>query len=140
MHLKESVELLKRRGYRITPQRIVILKVLENNRTHPTAEDIFLMARKSYPAISIASVYNVLEILEKEGIVKSLTGMDGIKHYDPDTSFHAHFFCRNCRKFFDFEGDFSELSEYFERDFFDYKIESVKVIITGLCPECRNAL
>ncbi|MBO8166253.1 MAG: transcriptional repressor [Kosmotoga sp.] len=139
MHVKEAIDLLKSKGYRITPQRIAILKVLENNKEHPSAEDIFLQARKYSTFISFASIYNILDILEKEGLIKSIFGIDGIKHYDPDTSCHAHFFCKKCGRLLDLKDNFIELSR-FKESLSRYDVESVEVIVTGICPDCKKEL
>ncbi|OAA31871.1 hypothetical protein AT15_03335 [Kosmotoga arenicorallina S304] len=139
MYVKESIELLKSKGYRITPQRITILKVLENNTEHPSAEEIFMQARRYNPSISFASIYNILEILEKEGIIKGILGIDGIKHYDPDTSYHVHFICEKCGRFLDLKDDTIDFS-CFEEKFAGYEVKSIEVVVTGICSDCKKEL
>ena len=54
---------LKQIGLRVTPQRQAILELLEGNRFHPSAEDIYHEVLKKYPQISFATVYNTLSKL-----------------------------------------------------------------------------
>ena len=50
-------------GFRFTPQREHVYGVLLEERDHPTAEQVFLRAKKAMPDISMATVYNCLDAL-----------------------------------------------------------------------------
>ena len=56
MDIRETISLLKARGYRITPQRLTVLKILQASKNHPGAEDIFRKATKLYPKISMTTI------------------------------------------------------------------------------------
>ena len=51
--------------FRMTPQRMAILGYLSENRDHPSAEDIFRAVLQDFPTMSLATVYNTLELLRK---------------------------------------------------------------------------
>lgn len=87
---------LQRAGVRLTPQRLMIVNVLVDNRTHPTIEQIYATARQTYPTLSLATVYHTVDLLARYGLVLELRGSkDGLR-CDPDTSPHAHAYCTLC--------------------------------------------
>ena len=67
------VKLLKENMIKITPQRLIILKFLDENRIHPTVDEIFSELKEKNPSLSKTTVYNSLEILKKHGIIQALT-------------------------------------------------------------------
>ena len=64
-HLTEQ---LGATGLRLTPQRQQVYDVLLQKRDHPTAEEVFIRAKKAMPEISHATVYNCLDALVKSGL------------------------------------------------------------------------
>ena len=60
---------LSRQGYRITPQRMMILESIENSDTHITAEDIYAQVIGKYPRINISTVYRTLDLLKQLGLI-----------------------------------------------------------------------
>ena len=87
---------LRSQGLKITPQRTAILSFLDDNKTHPSVEEIHREVVRSFPTISLATVYNTLETLEKLGEVQALNIDPTRKRYDPDTSAHHHVRCDSC--------------------------------------------
>ena len=95
------------RGIRLTPQRIAILKFLEGNTDHPTAEDIYKGIKRSYPTLSFATVYNTLQTLTERGELLEITIDPTRKHYDPNTTPHHHIVCVECNEIMDVFMDYS---------------------------------
>src|SRR5262245_58297607 len=62
-------ERLTTSGFRFTPQREHVYSVLLQKRDHPTAEEVFIRAKREIPDISMATVYNCLDALVKCGLV-----------------------------------------------------------------------
>ena len=56
-------------GFRFTPQREHVYAVLLQKRDHPTAEEVFIRAKREMPDISMATVYNCLDALVECGLV-----------------------------------------------------------------------
>lgn len=131
---EEKLPFYKSLGIKLTPQRLAILEYLENNREHPSAEDIYNALKDRFPSMSFATVYNTLEVLIEKGLVKEL-GIDSYKRrYDPDIRPHHHFLCRKCGKILDIESKYeiptpSELK--------DYQITDFQIVFYGLCPNCK---
>ena len=63
---------LKDRGYKLTPQRREIIKLLSSSRSHPGAMDILRKVRKIVPKTSMSTVYYTLDMLKKEGLIREL--------------------------------------------------------------------
>lgn len=136
--MKDIIAKYKQRGFRLTPQRIAILKFLEGNKSHPTAEDILKGVRKEYPTISVATVYNTLQKLKEDGDIQEITIDPYRKHYDPDTSLHHHIICIGCNEIKDIFEDYGEVLKpphYISRD---YRVLGNHIDFYGLCKKCQR--
>ncbi len=103
------VKKLNDSGLKATHQRIVVLEALYGHRTHPTPDELYKYVKEDFPTISLATVYNTLDWLEKCGLVKCLHSGDNIKHYDIETGEHFHLVCEDTKKLVDFHDE--ELAE-----------------------------
>ena len=79
-------------------QREHILKTLRENVIHPTADEIYALARKGMPSLSLATVYRNLNQLAENGIIRRIDGLDGSVHFDHNLCKHYHFICTKCNK------------------------------------------
>ncbi len=78
-------------GLRPTPQREVVFKVILEKRDHPTADEIFARVKSQMPTISLATVYNCLETLVQNGLVRQVNFERAPTRYCPNLHEHAHF-------------------------------------------------
>ena len=62
------IEKLRTRGFRITPQREMIIETLVRNNSHMAAEEIFGVLQKRTRALNIATIYRTLDLLVEEGL------------------------------------------------------------------------
>lgn len=83
-------QILASHGLRCTRQRLAVLQALESTREHPTAEQLYQMVLKICPGVSLATVYNTLEVFCKAGLVLKLPGLDGLARFDATTTRHVH--------------------------------------------------
>ena len=98
---EKYVKLLKENSIKITSQRLDVLRYLDDRRTHPTAEQIYLDIKKKNPSLSKTTVYNSLDIFKEKGIIQSLTISGSELRYDFETKMHHHFFCTECGRIYD---------------------------------------
>ncbi len=75
----------------MTKQRREVLAVLLADRDHPTANDVFVRAQDRMPKISLATVYNCLEVLVGHGLVKQVNFERESSRYCPNLEEHCHF-------------------------------------------------
>jgi len=120
----------------MTRQRAAVLEVIRSAKYHYTAEEIFEKAKELLPNISKATVYNNLHALERERLIRRITGEEASDRYDSSFIPHGHLFCTVCEGVRDFtipELD-QRLSAIAEDD-----IESYELKVRYVCPACRKA-
>ncbi len=126
----------RERGFKLTPQRAAIMAYLEGNRSHPSAEDIYAAVLEKYPMVSLATVYNTLEILKQMGKVTELNIDGERKHFDPEIEPHHHLICTRCKKIINVRKEFDlEVPRDISREF---KIMDRHADFYGVCSDCDN--
>jgi Fe2+ or Zn2+ uptake regulation protein len=92
--MEPIAKIFARHGVRCTKPRATIYFALASTKSHPTAEELFQSARGAVPGLSLATVYNTLEVLCRRGLARKVTGLhaqDSAARYDADLSPHVHF-------------------------------------------------
>ena len=133
--MEEIIQKLKAAGLKITPQRLAVLeavKFFENY--HPTAEDIYRKVKENYPAISLSTVYRVLDKLVEIGEIKEIVVSSSERRYDARKGNHYHFVCKNCKRIFDVPMDVVKI--IWEKPLEGKKILKQNFVIIGLCENC----
>ena len=135
---KKITNLLREKGFKVTPQRLAIYKVLANTKSHPNAEMVFTQLQPLYPTMSLATVYKTVDILKEIGLIQVLnTGEDSFR-YDADMSTHSHVRCLHCGRVDDFHGvDSSDFISEVSRKT-AYRLTGQQFYFYGICPECQN--
>ena len=121
---------------RNTRQRALIYQLVSDDRTHPTAEDIYKKARALDSTISLGTVYRNLGKLSDEGMVLRIQTPEGPDHFDFNLSGHYHFCCRMCGKVADSSIPYGEALKDSELEKAGFRIEWHLLSLVGLCPEC----
>ena len=129
----EAIKTLKEQGSRMTAQRLAVLDILYNNRMHPSAEYIITRVKKKLGQVSVATVYNTLDTLEKNGFIKKIDGLETKSHYDSDTGNHSHCICKKCKIIFNVI-----LNDDIKKDSLPDNFLLTDVILQGLCEKCRQ--
>ncbi len=78
-------------GLRMTRQRSEVYRILQQERNHPTANDVFMRVKDRLPNISLATVYNCLEALVEHGIIRQVNFERVSSRYCPILGEHGHF-------------------------------------------------
>jgi Fur family transcriptional regulator, peroxide stress response regulator len=125
---------LARSGFRFTPQREHVYAVLLDKRDHPTAEEVFIRAKRTMPEISMATVYNCLDALVRCGLAKQLTLERGAARFCPNMSAHGHFYCDNCENVYDIELPPETVTPLPE----GFQAERREIVIHGRCADCAG--
>ncbi|MCL6477373.1 MAG: transcriptional repressor [Peptococcaceae bacterium] len=130
------IDKLKKLGLKATPQRLAILKLLDGNEHHPSAEEIYKQLKPDYPSLSLATVYNTLEALAKAGELQEIRITADRKHFDPDPSPHTHFLCRNCNSIYDLYVNPGDIKTTCRTK--GYLVENYVLNLYGICPGCQE--
>jgi Fe2+ or Zn2+ uptake regulation protein len=130
---EKYVKLLKEKSIKITPQRLGILKYLDENRTHPTADQIYTELKEKNPSLSKTTVYNSVEILKNHGLIQSLTISSSELRYDFKHDMHHHFLCKRCGEIIDIDVECPNLGNMLECG---HEVEEVHGYFKGICKKC----
>ena len=136
--LKEN---LKKKGYKLTPQRRAIVDVIiEKEGEHLTAEEIYDEVKKVCPDIGLATVYRTVLLLEEVGVIFNLDLNDGFSTYDLAHSKEHHrinnLVCNECKAVYEVQDDLlEELEERIETTY-GFRILDHSVKFFGICAKC----
>ncbi len=134
---KKDVEaMVESQGLKMTPQRRAIVDYLQSATHHPTADEILKAVNEKFPMTSRATVYNTLNWLKEERMVREVFE-GGIVRFDPNTSDHHHFICRICGKVEDIEHELVDKLQ-FESLSTNIKVENFDLTLRGLCLSCQD--
>ena len=91
-------EKLRGSGYRLTPQRELILDAVDR-LGHATPDEVLAEVRKQSTAVNVSTVYRTLEVLEELGLVRHAHLSDRAPTYHSVRDHeHFHLVCRNCHR------------------------------------------
>jgi Fur family ferric uptake transcriptional regulator len=99
MHMVNSDDAatLRQQGYRLTPQRLMVLEVVKSSGKHLTAEDVHAAILPHHPYVNIATVYRTLQWLQEVGLVAPIATGNGPLHYEyVHGETHHHLVCQGC--------------------------------------------
>lgn len=96
---------LKEAGYKLTPQRLAICKLVINSTEHPSAESIYSLLKKEFPTISLATVYKTFHLLNELGLIQQIGIEDGKIRIDPNQKLHINLVCTKCGQITDYHTD-----------------------------------
>ena len=132
-YLEKYVKFLKEKNLKITSQRLIILKYLDEHSIHPTTDKIYQDLKTNNPSLSKTTVYNSLETLEKNGIIQSLTISGYELRYDYKQKMHHHFLCKKCGRIIDIDVECPNLGKMLECG---NNVEEVHGYFKGICKNC----
>ena len=137
--LNQMVEKLRERDYRITPQRLAVLKILATSTVHPSVEQVYEQIKIDFPTTSLATVYKTVSLIKEIGEVLELVFSDGSNRYDGNKPYpHPHLVCTRCKKIID--PDLSSLRDMTEElaQETGFRIINHRLDFFGICPDCQN--
>jgi len=137
--MNEKIETtLRKRGYRMTPQREMITETLFRTTQHLTAEQIYEELRMRTRALNIATVYRTLDLLVDEGLASRVDlGEDRIYFAASQHGSHIHLVCRGCGSVSESDHSLLEPLGKMLRRKYGFYADLGHLSITGLCRECQ---
>jgi len=135
---QKLISSLRAKGYKLTTQRLDIIKFLSRDLSHPGARDILQKVRKTVPRLSLSTVYYTLEMMKKEGLIREIDFYDRDNRYDTNTLDHINLVCTKCGRITDLMGDMPSFSKAVEKET-GFKPASMRFEYYGYCKECRRA-
>ena len=132
------IEALRKKGYRATSQRIAICRFALDNREHPTAQRIYAAVKKLHPTVSLATVYNTLQVLRELHLVQELVFVKGETRFDSNVAPHVNVVCLRC-------GTVSDVDDRVAREVVARATSKARFTVTGqrfdiygICDKCTR--
>ena len=136
--LNQMLSKLKEHDFRLTPQRLAVLKVLAVSEGHPAVEQIYETVRADFPTTSIATIYKTVNLLKQLNEVLELGFPDGSNRYDGHKPYpHPHVICTECKKIIDPNlGSLKDLTNEVIKET-GFQILNHRVDFFGTCRDCQ---
>ncbi len=127
---------LRESGYRLTPQRELILAAVEK-LGHATPDAVLAEVRDHVQAVNASTVYRTLEILEELGLVRHAHLSDRAPTYHPVSDHeHFHLVCRNCQRVLSVDPGMLDQLAADLRQRHHFAIDVGHLTVFGTCEEC----
>jgi Fe2+ or Zn2+ uptake regulation protein len=132
-------ELLRERGMRVTPQRLLLHRALRELDRHVTADELLDAVTESLPNASLPTVYSTLELFEELGLVRRVPATAGAALYDPRTDEHQHLHCRRCGAVEDLDARIDARGALRAARRLGFRPDGAELVVSGLCSACARA-
>ncbi len=130
---------LRARGYRLTPQRQLVLDAVRT-LGHSTPEEIAARVQAEAGAVNLSTVYRTLDLLEELGLVTHTHLGHGAPTYHPaDDSNHVHLVCTSCGAVQSVPADVVEPLAGSLRDRTGFEVNVAHIAMHGRCSDCAGA-
>jgi len=131
------IEELKKAGYRMTRHRRAIIEIIAERKDHPSVRQVYNKIRLQSPDISLATVYNTLNMLVEMNLLKEIDFEETDNRFDTNLIPHINLVCTICGSINDFEYDLPVVPDIIRaKDGFvtkEYRLE-----YRGICKNCQN--
>ncbi|MBS4176320.1 Fur family transcriptional regulator [Lederbergia citrea] len=137
MHIAEAIQMVKKKGYKVTGKREQMLEIFEASNKYLTARELFERMQGDHPGLSFDTIYRNLSLFYDLGILES-TDLAGEKHFRYTCSthdHHHHFICLDCGRTKAIEAC---PMEFVTEDLREYEVADHKFEIYGRCPGCKK--
>lgn len=128
---------LRGSGYRLTPQRELILRAVDE-LGHATPDEVLVRVHEQSAAVNVSTVYRTLEVLEQLGLVRHAHLSDRAPTYHSVTDHeHFHLVCRNCHRIVSVDPEV--LAPLRDRLLADHRfvVDVGHLTVFGRCEECE---
>jgi Fe2+ or Zn2+ uptake regulation protein len=126
------------RGLRLTPQRLAVYRALAADDSHPTAETVYARVRTELQTLSQATVYRILESLERERFVRRVSTTGGVARFDATLEPHQHLVCRICGRMVDHFAPGLASAPIVVDEVPGFVVEELDVRLVGRCAGCTD--
>ncbi|HLI08742.1 MAG TPA: transcriptional repressor [Ktedonobacteraceae bacterium] len=136
-----SNETLRKRGYKLTPQRYLILSVIQEAEEHLSVEQITERVQQRNPYVSLSTIYRTLELLRELGLVREnrLPG-EQPRYEAAEGKAHHHLVCRNCRAIIHLDEKLlGNLNELLQEQYHFHGL-TLDLVAAGYCDACWQTM
>ena len=136
----DTVELLRRAGHKMTPQRLMIVRALRHADGHVSAAKIADQVKVEHPFVDVSTVYRTLDVLKRMRLATStdMGAGDVLFEWAPEEP-HHHLICSSCAHVEEIGNSYLEALELSVKRDFGFTPDMHHFAIFGLCRECQMA-
>ena len=128
---------LREQGYRLTPQRLLILSTIHTSDHHLSAEDIYDQVCARYPNVNISTVYRTLELLKDLGLVTETDlGGGSFRYHSVEKGHHHHLVCRKCGRILELDEAVLKPVEGSILRRYGFRADLSHLAVFGKCARC----
>jgi Fur family ferric uptake transcriptional regulator len=132
-------ESLKDKGYRLTPQRLMVLETLHAAEGHISAPEIFNRVRAKYPYVNKSTVYRTLQLLKDLDLVtETQFGEDTLYYHQAEKGHHHHLICEKCGQEIEIDEDVFASLKGTLRNQYQFCADLRHLAIRGRCLKCQS--
>jgi Fur family ferric uptake transcriptional regulator len=129
---------LHSQGYRLTPQRQLILDAVRRADDHVTPDEVYERVHRRNPVISRATIYRTLDFLCEQRLIHALYWGGQMYYEIAADQPHHHLVCRACGGMVECEHDLLQLLFEAVEKKHRFTIDMDHIALFGLCQECRS--
>ncbi len=130
--------LCRQQGLPVTVQRRVVLEAVLARDDHPGADDIYEDVQERIPGVSRTTVYRVLDLLVRLGIITKACHPGAISRFDRNTDLHHHLVCLRCEAVIDVADEQLNTLDLPDTSHLGFEITDFSVQLRGICINCRD--
>jgi Fur family transcriptional regulator, peroxide stress response regulator len=139
VRFNQLITALKERDFRLTPQRVALVRLIAASHGHPSASQLYTKIKRQFPTMSHATVYKTLTLLKEMGQVLEIDLRED-RHYDGNRPQpHPHLICIKCNQIIDGEVSLDQEALRSLEQVSGYQILRQQISLYGLCPYCKEA-
>lgn len=133
------IKTLRSRGYRITPQREMIVEAIAHSSHHVNAEEVFTQVQARTRSVNIATVYRTLELLVEQGLASRIDLGEGRVIYATyQHGPHIHLVCKQCGQVMDANQDLLAALSQQLKSRYQFAADLQHISLLGLCSNCQT--
>jgi Fur family ferric uptake transcriptional regulator len=133
------IDALRARGFRITPQREMIIEAIAHQGEHINADEVYALVHQRTRSVNIATIYRTLELLVEQGLASRVDLGEGRVMYATNQHGpHIHLVCRQCGQIIDADQEMLAAITHQLKTDYQFAADLQHISLPGLCSSCQN--
>jgi Fur family ferric uptake transcriptional regulator len=133
------IDTLRAHGYRITPQREMIIEAIAHSGYHINADEVYAKIQQHTHTVNIATVYRTLDLLVEQGLATRIDLAEGrVIYATHQHGPHIHLVCKHCGKVIDANQNMLSVLDRQLQSQYQFTADLQHVSFPGLCEDCQT--
>ena len=119
-------------------QKEIVATTLKTMHNHPTADAVYETVHLTYPSVSKATVYRILNQMTQEGTALKVSVPNAADRFDDTCAPHYHIRCHGCGRVEDLMIPMYDIPEISRDKASGFRVTGCSLLFLGLCPTCEE--